>query len=43
MYAEVFPGASAGLIVDQSRKLRRQLVSGFEELGGSIKTLVRVP
>jgi len=33
MYIEMFPEASAGIIVDQSRKLRRQIVAGFEDLG----------
>ena len=40
-YAEVFPEASAGLIVDQSRKLRKQIFTGFEELGGRVKRMVR--
>ncbi len=42
IYVEVFPAASAGLIVDQSRKLRKRIMVGFEELGGRIKKLVRV-
>jgi hypothetical protein len=43
MYVEVFLEASAGLIVDQSRKLRRQIVAGFEDLGGRVRRLDRVP
>ncbi len=42
MYVEVFPEASAGLIVDQSRKLRSQIVTGFENLGGRVTRLDRV-
>jgi len=42
MYIEVFPEASAGIIVDQSRKLRRQIASGFEDLGGRVRRLDRV-
>jgi len=43
MYVEVFPEASAGIIVDQSRKLRRKIVEGFEDLGGRVRRLDRVP
>ena len=43
LYAEVFLRASEGLIVDQSRKLRVNIVRGFKEMGGHIRRLVRVP
>lgn len=42
MYAEVFPDAYEGLIVDQARKLRQSLVSGFEETGGRVRLFRRL-
>jgi hypothetical protein len=43
LYAEVFPDAYAGLVADQSQILRKRIFTGFQELGGRIRRLVRFP
>jgi len=43
VYGEVFHSASAGLIVDQSRRLRERIVQGFTEVGGVPRWSRRVP